>query len=526
MAANGPRCEMLDETEMLLISWNVASWNTAVREIAKRHGSFDSWARDLGPDVLCLQETKLCDKDVNSNASALGALAAGYDSFWACNEGRGAQTKGLNGVCTFVRAGLAIRAERHPLRDPQLDGEGRCLLVELRGGVVVVNVYVPNSSDGRLPIKLRFLDALAALLAREHAEGKRVVLVGDLNLQSRALDAHWKLRVLDLGGLASAASARALDCALLWPSAQPAEELRGRDGGARAKLDERALDLARSLAAGYAEIASAMSRAEVREVESQNTTTGKRFRKYKVFVPVRDAAGNAATMRAVGGPCESREEACGRYRLGSIVPGGAAGADAGREAAEAKLEQREESDGAGADGARLASRREGEMCMERARDVASAVLGNLGDFGDEVWARLGLALGFVRSRTEQAVLDRFGLLLAAAGGLIDTFAHTHPHALDRFTWCACARARARVAGRALHAWRSLALAVSLRRRAMPPRSRARARAVATPARGPPPAGTNSLRNGFATLARVLITSSRRSRCSSQMRRARAAGARS
>lgn len=437
-----PRARLL-----YVVSWNVASWKTGMREIVKRHGSFDTWLHALQPDVLCLQETKLCDAELDKSPAALGAIPDGYTSFWACNEGKGAQTKGLNGVCTFVRSGLAVRAERHALREDVLDKEGRCLLVELRNAVVVINVYVPNSGDGRLLVKLRFLDALAALIHCETVAGKRVILCGDLNLQTRALDTHWKKRQLDLAGLAAAARAGVLDRATLWPpSAAPlaAKKEGEREAEQRAILEGRALELARLLAGGYERLATALAAAEIRECETINTTTGKRFKKYKLFIPVSTAvpsSGEAATsvsMQAVGRPMEEHADVEHMYRLKALWmgPGG---------------QQREPNDDELAAGAHAAGfselHRHGLMRMEQVRDTIGVLLGGnantLERFTDETWAQLGLASPFVHASTEVAVQARFAALCAAGGHLVDSFLRAHPHALDRFTWYARRTRRSR-----------------------------------------------------------------------------------
>lgn len=430
-AAVTPRSPSGGQRPLQLVSWNVASWKTTLREIVGRHGSLDAWLGALRPDVLCLQETKLSDAELDKDPKGLGALPSGYETFWACNEGKGEQTKGLNGVCTLARAGLAVRAERHALRDEALDHEGRCLLVELRTGVVVVNVYVPNSGDGRLPVKLAFLDALAGLLARERASGKRVVLCGDLNLQTRALDTHWRRRRLRLAALAQAERAGGLERAALWPPGGGAGDAPPDERGAEqaAILEGRALELARLLGRGHDAIARTLAASEIRECETVNTTTGRRFQKYRLYVPAQGgearAAGAVSAMQAVGKPYETRGEASYFYSFGEVW---------------AALRAEPSRGGAprAADGEPIRLHREGEMRMEQLRDVAAAVLGSsaLEGYSDDAWAQLGRALPFVRASTEEAVHARFERLCGAGGGLVDTFVRAHPHALDRFTWCA------------------------------------------------------------------------------------------
>ena len=44
---------------MLIVSWNVASWNTTLAQIRQQHGSLGAYLGRLGADILCVQETKL-----------------------------------------------------------------------------------------------------------------------------------------------------------------------------------------------------------------------------------------------------------------------------------------------------------------------------------------------------------------------------------------------------------------------------------------------------------------------------------
>ena len=124
-----------------------------------------------------------------------GARLDGYDTYWACCSH--SKYKGLNGVCTIVRAGLAVCADAAPLNIPALDTEGRCVEVDV-GCFVILNVYVPNDGPAavRLPVKMRFLTALKGRMDAIRASGRKVVLAGDLNIARRNVDrARSRVRV-------------------------------------------------------------------------------------------------------------------------------------------------------------------------------------------------------------------------------------------------------------------------------------------------------------------------------------------
>ena len=82
--------------------------------------------------------------EVKNRSKDLDPDVPGYDTYWALNDGGGAQTAGLNGVATFVRRGgrgAVRRANAAPLGQPELDAEGRCLMTD-HGEFVIFNVYV------------------------------------------------------------------------------------------------------------------------------------------------------------------------------------------------------------------------------------------------------------------------------------------------------------------------------------------------------------------------------------------------
>lgn len=90
-------------------------------------------------------------------------------------------------------------ADSTPLKDPELDSQGRCIMTD-HGGFVVFNVYVPN---GIHPNKMKFLNALQNAMRLQRESGKHVVLVGDMNLKIDKRDIYWKHRVVNVDELLS-----------------------------------------------------------------------------------------------------------------------------------------------------------------------------------------------------------------------------------------------------------------------------------------------------------------------------------
>ena len=63
------------------------------------------------------------------------------------------------------------------------------------GDFVLFNVYVPTS--GRMLFKMQFLRALRRAMQQRRAEGRPVILAGDLNIKRRAEDIPWRSRTID-----------------------------------------------------------------------------------------------------------------------------------------------------------------------------------------------------------------------------------------------------------------------------------------------------------------------------------------
>lgn len=149
----------------------IATWN--VNSVKQRMPRLLPWLEQRGPDVVCLQETKLADAAFDDLlAEPLAAL--GYE---AASHSGGQ----WNGVAILSRVGLDD-VERGFSGAPGFpDVEARAISATC-GGVRVHSLYVPN---GRVPdsdhyhYKLAWLDALRASLADGPVD---VALCGDVNI--------------------------------------------------------------------------------------------------------------------------------------------------------------------------------------------------------------------------------------------------------------------------------------------------------------------------------------------------------
>ncbi len=163
-----------------IATWNVNSVRTRLDQVA-------AWLEAEGPDVLCLQETKVADALFPHAAfEALG--------YRAVISGQ----KAYNGVAILsrlpiedVRVGFAALLPDDPAAEGL--GEQKRVISASIEGVRVLNLYVPNGSaltSEKYPYKLEWLACLRRYLEAQDAEGEPLAMVGDFNIALEARDIH------------------------------------------------------------------------------------------------------------------------------------------------------------------------------------------------------------------------------------------------------------------------------------------------------------------------------------------------
>ncbi|KAM3352034.1 hypothetical protein ACQJBY_023735 [Aegilops geniculata] len=125
-----------DTRALKILSWNV----NGLKALVKNRGfSVHELAQREDFDVLCLQETKIQEKDVDVIKES---LLEGYaNSFWTCSVSK----LGYSGTAIISRVKpLSIK---YGLGVPDHDTEGRIVTVEF-DDFYLLTAYVPNSGDG------------------------------------------------------------------------------------------------------------------------------------------------------------------------------------------------------------------------------------------------------------------------------------------------------------------------------------------------------------------------------------------
>ena len=154
----------------------IATWN--VNGIRARAAQLCEWLQQDRPDVVCLQELKAEVAQIPSECKL-----ANYHAFWHCR-------KGYSGVSLHIRRDLF--AFDPVFSHPHFDMESRIVQAE-HGNLILASVYVPNGGKD-YPAKLAFVRNLIDWVRRVTAEGRELILCGDMNIARAEMDVHPKER--------------------------------------------------------------------------------------------------------------------------------------------------------------------------------------------------------------------------------------------------------------------------------------------------------------------------------------------
>lgn len=166
---------------MKIATWNVNSLRVRLPQVL-------DWMNGTQPDVLAMQETKLKDDAFPIDDIA----AAGYRAVF-----HGQPT--YNGVAILARS----EPEDVVRGMPGFGDDQARVIAATIDGVRIVNLYVPNGQEvgsEKYAYKLRWLEHLAGVLARELERHPRLVVLGDFNIAPADEDVHdpeeWRGKVL------------------------------------------------------------------------------------------------------------------------------------------------------------------------------------------------------------------------------------------------------------------------------------------------------------------------------------------
>ena len=159
--------------QIRIVSWNVNGFRAIIKK------GFTDKIRELGADILLLQETKL--QEHQRTEEMLNLLS--YESFWSYSTVK----KGYSGVAAY--SGIEPLNVKTDFAKPDFDGEGRIIQLDYES-FTLFNVYFPNGqmSEERLKYKLDFYDWLLDYAADLRKKGKSIIITGDFNTAHNEID--------------------------------------------------------------------------------------------------------------------------------------------------------------------------------------------------------------------------------------------------------------------------------------------------------------------------------------------------
>ncbi|MCB1120900.1 MAG: exodeoxyribonuclease III [Verrucomicrobiae bacterium] len=151
------------------LSWNV----NGLRAVLNK--GFADWFETSEPDVLCLQEIKAEEHQVEY-------AFPGYHQYW-----NSAVKKGYSG--TLIVSKTKPMSVTYGLGMEEHDQEGRIITAEYRDHFLV-NVYTPNSQNElrRLDYRTQIWDRLFLEYLKQLEQTKPVITCGDFNVAHKEID--------------------------------------------------------------------------------------------------------------------------------------------------------------------------------------------------------------------------------------------------------------------------------------------------------------------------------------------------
>ncbi|WMI69276.1 exodeoxyribonuclease III [Mangrovimonas sp. YM274] len=159
---------------MKIISYNVNGIRAAINK------GFMDWLKSANPDVICLQEIKAMESQLDLDLFT----EAGYThNYWFS-----AQKKGYSGVAILskiepdhVEYGTGIES---------MDFEGRNLRADFNG-VSVMSMYLPSgTNDDRLAHKFEYMNMIHEYLDNLRETHPNLIVCGDYNICHEEIDIH------------------------------------------------------------------------------------------------------------------------------------------------------------------------------------------------------------------------------------------------------------------------------------------------------------------------------------------------
>ena len=168
---------------MKILSYNVNGIRAALKK------GFTNWLERTNADVICLQETKALEEQVDTDE----IKDIGYNLYWFS-----ANKKGYSGVAIFTK--LNPQKVSYGSGIKHIDFEGRIIRVDFEN-VSIMSLYLPSGTNiDRLEYKFRFMDDFYSYIDKLKKEIPNLVICGDYNICHQAIDIHDPIRNKNVSG--------------------------------------------------------------------------------------------------------------------------------------------------------------------------------------------------------------------------------------------------------------------------------------------------------------------------------------
>ncbi|MFS4415886.1 exodeoxyribonuclease III [Maribacter sp. 2307ULW6-5] len=169
---------------MKIVSYNVNGIRAAIKK------GFLSWLRAVGPDVVCLQEIKAMEGQLD--------LSLFQEAGYGHNYWYSAQKKGYSGVALLCKKKPDTVVYGTGM--DYMDAEGRNIRADF-GDVSVMSMYLPSGTNlARLDLKLQYMADFQKYADELRKTHPNLIVLGDYNICHQARDIHDPVRNKNVSG--------------------------------------------------------------------------------------------------------------------------------------------------------------------------------------------------------------------------------------------------------------------------------------------------------------------------------------
>jgi exodeoxyribonuclease-3 len=159
---------------MKIVSYNVNGIRAAINK------GFIAWLKAVNPDVVCLQEIKAMEEQLD--------LTLFEEAGYSYNYWYSAQKKGYSGVAILSKTKPNHVAYGTGI--DYMDFEGRNLRADY-DGVSIMSMYLPSGTNmDRLDFKLKYMADFQEYVTQLKLEYPNLIILGDYNICHEAIDIH------------------------------------------------------------------------------------------------------------------------------------------------------------------------------------------------------------------------------------------------------------------------------------------------------------------------------------------------